>query len=79
MKTEPKEPSSLLIAITHREMLSWMADAGVFCSVDKFTRILQEAQRRALADQAKREEAMDQLVALSEEMGGYDLEPTNGQ
>jgi len=46
------EPTQLVIGLTHKEMLAWMADNGIFCSTDKFTRLLQEAQRRALADQA---------------------------
>jgi hypothetical protein len=28
-----------------------MADNGIFCSPDKFSRLLQEAQRRAIAAQ----------------------------
>jgi hypothetical protein len=47
------EPSQLLIGITHRQMLDWMADAGIFRSTDKFTRILQDAQKRALQAQNK--------------------------
>ncbi|CAB3730219.1 hypothetical protein LMG22037_05516 [Paraburkholderia phenoliruptrix] len=49
MSTELKEPSQLVIGLTHKEMLTWMADNGIFCSTDKFTRLLQEAQRRAIA------------------------------
>jgi hypothetical protein len=33
-----------------------MANAGIFCSVDKFARILQDAQRRALAHTTEKEE-----------------------
>jgi hypothetical protein len=65
MKTLP-EPTSLLRDITHREMLDWMAEDGVFCSPDKYTRRLQEAQRRALADQAKREAALCEAEAPSD-------------
>lgn len=50
MKTPP-EPTQLLKGITHRQMLDWMAEAGIFCSPDKFARILQDAQRRAIAAQ----------------------------
>jgi hypothetical protein len=52
-------------------MLDWMADNGIFCSPDKMARILQEAQRRALADQAKRDASMDRMVADAEELGLY--------
>jgi hypothetical protein len=48
MTTLP-EPSQLVAGMSHKEILSLMADAGIFCSVDKFTRILMDAQRRALA------------------------------
>jgi hypothetical protein len=71
MKTLP-EPTSLLCDITHREMLDWMADNGIFCSPDKMARILQEAQRRALADQAKRDAAMDRMVADAESLNLYE-------
>jgi hypothetical protein len=37
-------------------MCDLMADAGIFCSVDKFCRILQDAQRRALAHTTEKEE-----------------------
>lgn len=47
MSKELKEPTSLLNGITHREMINVMSDAGIFCSVDKFTRVLQWAQQRA--------------------------------
>ena len=46
--TEPTT-SSLLAGISHRQMLDMMAEAGIFCSPDKFCRILQDAQRRAIA------------------------------
>ncbi|HEX8894437.1 MAG TPA: hypothetical protein VF783_13995 [Terriglobales bacterium] len=85
MKT-PAQPTSLLTNISHREMLDVMADAGIFCSVDKFRRVLQWSQQRAFDaiaqaddERIKREAAMDRLVALSEEMGGYDLEPASGE
>ena len=51
MKPELKEPTQLVTGMSHREMLSIMADNGIFCSHDKFARILQEAQRRAIAAQ----------------------------
>ncbi|QGZ66295.1 hypothetical protein [Paraburkholderia acidisoli] len=51
--TKPlKEPTELVVGMTHREMLTIMADNGIFCGHDKFARILQEAQRRALAAQS---------------------------
>lgn len=46
MKPELKEPTQLVTGMSHREMLSIMADNWIFCSHDKFARILQEAQRR---------------------------------
>lgn len=49
MTKELKETTQLVIGMTHREILALMADSGIFCSHDKFTRILQEAQRLALA------------------------------
>jgi len=72
------EPSQLVTGMSHKEMLTIMADAGIFCSHDRFARILQDAQRRALAAQAKRELALTEIMRLSEEMGAYDLEPSNG-
>jgi hypothetical protein len=51
MSTDLKEPTQLVIGLSHRQMLDWMADSGIFCSPDKFARLLQEAQRRALAAQ----------------------------
>jgi len=53
MRPEPKEPSQLVIGLSHREMLQIMLDNGIFCSHDKFTRILQDAQQRALQAQNK--------------------------
>lgn len=55
MSTLP-EPTQLVIGLTHREMIDLMASNGVFCSVDKFARILMDAQRRALASTAAKEE-----------------------
>jgi hypothetical protein len=45
------EPTQLVIGLTHRQMLDWMAEDGVFCSPDRYARRLQEAQRRAIAAQ----------------------------
>jgi hypothetical protein len=42
--------------MSHREMVDIMADAGIFCGPDKFARILQDAQRRALAHTTTKEE-----------------------
>jgi hypothetical protein len=49
-------PTQLVTGMSHREMVDIMAEAGVFCSVDKFARILQDAQRRALAHTTTKEE-----------------------
>jgi hypothetical protein len=48
--------TQLVTGMTHREMIDIMAANGVFCSVDKFARILQDAQRRALAHTTEKEE-----------------------
>lgn len=48
MKTALKEPSQLVIGMTHRQMLDVMAEAGIFCSHDRFARILQDVQKRAI-------------------------------
>lgn len=50
------EPTQLVKGMSHREMVELMAPSGIFCSVDKFARILQDAQRRALAHSAQKEE-----------------------
>lgn len=47
------EPSQLVIGMSHKEILTIMHDAGIFCGHDKFTRILQDAQQRALKAQNK--------------------------
>jgi predicted transcriptional regulator len=49
-------PTQLVTGMSHREMVDIMASNGVFCSVDKFARILQDAQRRALAHTTTKEE-----------------------
>ncbi|NML34921.1 hypothetical protein [Paraburkholderia antibiotica] len=49
MRTDLKETTQLVIGLTYRQMLDWMAEDGVFCSPDKYARRLQEAQRLALA------------------------------
>jgi hypothetical protein len=67
MTTELKEPTQLVTGISHKEILSLMADAGIFCSVDRFTRILMDAQRRAVVAQA-----LDRMTANAEELGLYD-------
>ncbi|MBN3757195.1 hypothetical protein G3N95_29935 [Paraburkholderia sp. Tr-20389] len=61
MSTQPKEPSSLLENITHREMINVMSDAGIFCSVDKFRRVLQWAQQRAFESIALADQAMTKI------------------
>jgi hypothetical protein len=62
-------PTQLVTGMSHREMVDLMADAGIFCSVDKFARILMDAQRRAIAAQA-----LDRMTANAEELGLYDTE-----
>lgn len=69
MSTELKEPTQLVIGLTHRQMLDWMAEDGVFCSPDRYARRLQEAQRRALAAQA-----LERMTQNAEEIGLYDTE-----
>jgi hypothetical protein len=49
-------PTQLVIGLSHREMVAMMADNGIFCSVDKFCRILQDVQRRAIAHTTEKEE-----------------------
>jgi hypothetical protein len=56
MSAQPKEPTQLVTGMSHREMVDIMASNGVFCSVDKFARILMDAQRRALAAQSEANE-----------------------
>lgn len=51
MSKEPKEPTQLVAGMSHREMIDIMQSAGIFCGTDKFARILQDAQRRAIAEQ----------------------------
>jgi hypothetical protein len=63
------EPTQLVIGLTHRQMLDWMAEDGVFCSPDKYARRLQEVQRRAIAAQA-----LDRMTASAEELGLCDAE-----
>jgi hypothetical protein len=49
------DPQPLVIGMPHREMLQIMLDNGIFCSHDKFTRILQDAQKRALQAQNQKD------------------------
>jgi hypothetical protein len=72
MNRELKEPSQLVIGLTHRQMLDWMAEDGVFCSPDRYARRLQEAQRHALAAQA-----LERMTQNAEELGLND-EPKCG-
>lgn len=69
MKSETKEPSQLVIGLSHREMVDIMQSAGIFCGTDKFARILIDAQRRAIAAQA-----LDRMTANAEAIGLYDAE-----
>jgi hypothetical protein len=67
MSHDLKEPSQLVIGLTHRQMLDWMAEDGVFCSPDKYARRLQEVQRRAIAAQA-----LYRMTENAEELFLYD-------
>jgi hypothetical protein len=49
------EPSQIVLGMTHVEMLEIMRSADIFCSHDKFARILMDAQRRGFAERDKRE------------------------
>jgi hypothetical protein len=62
-------PTQLIIGMSHKEMLDVMKSADIFCSVDKFTRILQDAQRRALAEQA-----LERMTQNAEGLGLYNAE-----
>jgi hypothetical protein len=53
-------PTQLVTGMSHREMVDIMADAGIFCGPEKFARILQDAQRRALAHTTAKEEAANE-------------------
>jgi len=75
--TTPTSPSQILIGITHRQMLDMMAEAGIFCGTDKFARILQDAQQRALREQARRHLALNAITRDAEAMGLYETENTN--
>jgi hypothetical protein len=61
------EPTQLVTGMSHREMLTIMADNGIFCSHDKFCRILMDAQKRALAAAA-----LERMVENAEELGLYE-------
>lgn len=74
MSKELKETTQLVIGLSHREMLDIMADAGIFCSHDRFARILIDAQRRALADRDARTLALDRMVANAESLNLYEQE-----
>ena len=58
------EPTQLVQGMTHREMIEIMQSSGVFCSVDKFARILQDAQRRAIAHTQVTEEVKEKIDAV---------------
>lgn len=38
---------TIVKGMTHREMIDIMTDAGIFCSVDKFAKVLVDVQRLA--------------------------------
>ena len=52
MSRELKEPTSPLKGISHREMLEQMRENDIFCSPDRFCRLLQWVQQRALSHAA---------------------------
>jgi hypothetical protein len=51
--TEPKEPSSLLIGMTEREMHRLMERLNICARVESFREAMKEAQKCALAEQEK--------------------------
>jgi len=55
MKSLP-EPTQLLAGITHREMIEAMRENDIFCSPDRFCRLLQWVQNRAIAANNQAEE-----------------------
>jgi hypothetical protein len=65
------EPTQLVMGMSHKEMLEIMRSNDIFCGHDKFTRILQDAQRRALAEKARRDLALDKLADENERLGLY--------
>lgn len=71
MSTLPA-PTQLVAGMSHREMVDIMQSSGIFCGTDRFARILQDAQRRALADHAKREEALQRMVENAVELNLYE-------
>jgi hypothetical protein len=69
MNTELKEPTQLVAGMSHKEMLEIMASNNIFCGHDRFARILIDAQRRALADHARRSLARDAMAENERELG----------
>lgn len=67
MSKSLQEPTQLVSGMSHKEMLTIMADAGIFCSHDRFARILQDAQRRALASINANEETAGLASAITQE------------
>lgn len=69
--TKPlQEPSQLVAGMSHKEMLEIMRSNDIFCGHDRFARILQDAQRRALAH-AKQSAALDKMVENAEDLKLY--------
>ncbi|WP_321913553.1 hypothetical protein [Paraburkholderia sp. J11-2] len=69
MKTLP-EPTQLVMGMSHKEMLEIMRSNDIFCGHDKFTRILQDAQRRALQYRDS-QSALDRMTENAEDLGLY--------
>lgn len=52
VKKELKEPTQLLRGISHKTMLEKMRENDIFCSPDRFCRLLQWVQQCAISDAA---------------------------
>lgn len=61
------EPSSLLAGISHRDMLEKMRENDIFCSPDKFCRLLQWVQQRAIAQFVSADGLAVEVRVLGEE------------
>jgi hypothetical protein len=56
--------------MSHKEMLAIMMENQIFCGHDKFARILQDAQRRALAAQ-KVQEIVESQVSIDGDIARF--------
>lgn len=64
MTKEMKEPTSLLKGISHKEMLEQMRENEIFCSPDRFCRLLQWVQQRAISHAA-----LERMAVNAAELG----------